>query len=130
LRRRLRTRLHVTVVERAIREVVKRADLSLLKGRALMERYARFARNPHRFHNTSYLSSEMAREEDVERRLASVAERRPLRLVYCGRLVARKGVARSVEIIRRARALGADVRLTVLGGGPEEPALRARIAQD
>jgi glycosyltransferase involved in cell wall biosynthesis len=53
----------------------------------------------------------------VEGRLASL-EGRVLRLVYCGRLVPRKGVAESVELVRRARARGAELALDIIGNGP------------
>jgi glycosyltransferase involved in cell wall biosynthesis len=94
-----------------------------------MGRYARYARNAHEFHDTSYLTSEMAPESDIERRISTLStEQRPLRLVYCGRLVPRKGVGRAVDLVARARARGADVTFEVIGNGPEEPALREQIA--
>jgi glycosyltransferase involved in cell wall biosynthesis len=130
LRRKAFVEVFTRALERSVRAAAARADLSLLKGKALMGRYARFARNPHEFHDTSYLTSEMAPESDVERRVATLTngEKRPLRLVYCGRLVARKGVTRAVDLVARARARGADVSFEVIGNGPEEAALRDQVA--
>jgi glycosyltransferase involved in cell wall biosynthesis len=54
---------------------------------------------------------------------------RPLRLVYCGRLVARKGVDDSIRIVQRARQQGSNVTLDVIGCGPAEPALGEQIAE-
>lgn len=127
LKKKARATVFSNVIERSVRAAAARADLSLLKGKALMNRYARFARNPREFHDTSYLSHEAAPEAQVRQRLATISQPRPLRLVYCGRLVARKGVATSVRLIELARRQGANVTLEIIGNGPEEPALRRQI---
>lgn len=127
LKKRARATVFSNLIERSVRAAAARADLSLLKGKALMNRYARFARNPREFHDTSFLSHEAAPEALVRQRLATIGEPRPLRLVYCGRLVARKGVATSVRLIELARRQGANVTFEIIGNGPEEPALRRQI---
>jgi glycosyltransferase involved in cell wall biosynthesis len=128
-----RDRVHAELYGRAYEQVcrlcVARADLSLLKGKSLMSRYGTHARNAREFHDTSYDTSEMASEAEIERRLASLSEARPLRFVYCGRLISRKGVDDSVRIIEAARKRGANVTLEVIGNGPDEPALREQIAR-
>jgi glycosyltransferase involved in cell wall biosynthesis len=128
LRRKAFVEVFTRVLERSVRAAAARVDLALLKGKALMGRYARFARNAHEFHDTSYLTSEMTPASEIERRVSTLGEKRPLRFVYCGRLVARKGVTRAVDLVARARAMGADVTFEVIGNGPEEPALREQIA--
>ena len=125
---RLKSGAYARIFERMCRAGVSRADLSLLKGRTLMRRYGAYARNAHSFHDTSYLADEVVAPAALAARLDSLREVRPLRLVYCGRLVARKGLADSVEILRRARALGADLELDLIGEGPERPALERQIA--
>lgn len=120
--------LHWTLYDRAMRHAVGRADLSLLKGAALMARYGPQARNPRRFEDTSFLRAEILPEEARARRAASLESGRPLRLVYCGRFEARKGVEDSLRILARARALGADCRLDLIGDGTERPALEALAA--
>ncbi len=53
----------------------------------------------------------------------------PLRLVFVGRLVdAHKGVFRLAPILAECRRRGVDVRLTVVGVGPDAGELRARFA--
>lgn len=123
----IKDRAYATVFEQVCRAAFARADLTMLKGKSLMARYAAKARNPYEFQNTSYLQSEVASEDWVEGRLASLRKKRPLRLVYCGRLVARKGVSQAVQLITIARQQGADVTLEVIGSGNEETALRQQI---
>ncbi len=113
------------VYERLNRWSVARADLSLLKGSALMRRYAAYARNAREFHDTSYFAADIVGEEQLERRLAGLSRSRPLRFVYCGRLTARKGIDKSLAILARAAALGARVRLDVIGDGEDRVSLQA-----
>jgi glycosyltransferase involved in cell wall biosynthesis len=113
------------IYERVTRWSVARADLSLLKGSALMRRYAAYARNAREFHDTSYFASDIVSEQDLERRLAGLSDPRPLRLVYCGRLARRKGIDTSLSILARAAALGARVRLDIIGEGEERAPLEA-----
>lgn len=113
------------VFERLCRWSVARADLALLKGTALIQRYGSYAKNAKEFHDTSYFTSDIIRTEDLERRLATLNAPRPLRLVYCGRLAERKGVDNSLQIIARAIALGASVEFHVIGDGTELRRLEA-----
>jgi glycosyltransferase involved in cell wall biosynthesis len=105
--------------EQLCRWSVARADLSLLKGSALMQRYGNYAKNAKEFHDTSYFVSDIIQTENLERRLATLNAPRPLRLVYCGRLTERKGVDKSLQIIARAVALGASVEFDIIGDGAE-----------
>jgi phosphatidylinositol alpha-mannosyltransferase len=52
----------------------------------------------------------------------------PVRLLFVGRLEPRKGCAILLEAYRRLRAEGLDARLSIVGAGPEEPALRRFVA--
>jgi len=52
----------------------------------------------------------------------------PLRLVYVGRLVDTKGIFDIVDALRLALDAGVRVHLRVAGSGPDEAALRERVA--
>lgn len=124
LRRRAESRVYAYCFERFVRYGVKTAALSLLKGKAVYERYRRFARNAHVFQDVSYLRREAAGEDVVRARVESLQRSaRPMRLVYCGRLIPRKGVDHGVRIVGRAAQLGADVTFDVIGDGPERQSL-------
>jgi glycosyltransferase involved in cell wall biosynthesis len=53
----------------------------------------------------------------------------PFTVLFVGRLVARKGVSILLEAARRL-APAAEIRVSVIGDGPERPALEAQIARD
>lgn len=52
----------------------------------------------------------------------------PVRLVFVGRLAPVKGVRVLLDALGQARATGADLRLTVIGDGPDRAALEAMAA--
>jgi glycosyltransferase involved in cell wall biosynthesis len=107
---------------------VARADLSLLKGTALMSRYGAYARHAKEFHDTSFYARDIVQVERLERRLATLAATRALRVVYCGRLTERKGLRLSLEIVARAIGLGAQLQFDVIGSGPERSSLEQMAA--
>jgi glycosyltransferase involved in cell wall biosynthesis len=122
---RAKSSAYTTIYERMCRWSVARADLSLLKGASLMQRYGKLAKNAHEFHDTSFSAQQIVPSAMLEKRLATLQSPRPIRLVYCGRLVDRKGIDRSIKILPLARAAGADYQLDLLGDGPE----RSRLTQ-
>jgi glycosyltransferase involved in cell wall biosynthesis len=123
-----RARTYAYCYERLCRRGVSLANLSLLKGRAVMARYAAYARNAKEFHNTSYLTQEMPSELVIRARIHELQNTaRPIRLVSCGRLVARKGVDHSIRIVGMIRELGGEVSLDIIGNGPDRTAIAELI---
>jgi len=61
-------------------------------------------------------------DDGIFRELSAVP--RDLELVYVGRLVSQKGVDVLLEALGRLRDIGLTPRLTIVGAGPEEQALR------
>lgn len=55
--------------------------------------------------------------------------RRPLRLLYIGRLAAEKGLYELLQALALARSRGAKARLVIAGSGPEEGQLRHRVRE-
>ncbi|HKS16123.1 MAG TPA: glycosyltransferase, partial [Planctomycetota bacterium] len=124
---RLKWSVYCGLYERMCRRGVKRSSLSLLKGETLMRRYARFGRRVREFHDTSYTSNEIVPLDTVRERTASLKSTRPLRLVYCGRLIERKGVVEGIRMVAEARKLGARIELDIIGDGPQRDQVRALI---
>jgi len=118
---------YATVYRRLVIAGVRRAWLSLLKGGQLMRLYAPFAHNAKEIQDTSYQSHEIVAGDVVERRIASLDTGRPMRLVYCGRLIPRKGVDRSIQLVAETRARGGDVRLDIIGGGEQLASLQRQV---
>jgi glycosyltransferase involved in cell wall biosynthesis len=65
----------------------------------------------------------------VPKEQESAAEEGGLRVVAVGSLVPKKGHEDLVEAVALARERGAELRLRIVGGGPGEAALRAKVAE-
>jgi glycosyltransferase involved in cell wall biosynthesis len=129
LRDRLRLYAYAAIYRRLAISGVRQASLSLLKGRDLMKLYAPFTRYAKEFHDTFHLSHEIVSGNVIEQRLASLEAGRALRLVYCGRLVPRKGIDHSIQLVAEARVRGTHINLDIIGGGEHEDALRQKVEQ-
>lgn len=57
-----------------------------------------------------------------------LAPQRPLSLVYVGRLVDSKGLFELIEAMQLVRGAGVAASLSLVGSGPDEAALRERVA--
>jgi glycosyltransferase involved in cell wall biosynthesis len=128
-RERLRKQVYLRLFDAALKGHLARADVSMLKEGAVYDRYARHARVARAFCHTMYGIGDVVSEALLESRIARLGTGGPLRLVYCGRLVRRKGLHVSIEVIRQARQQGAAVGLDVIGDGPEEAALRTQASE-
>ena len=107
------------------RSAARQADLCLFKGKATVARYGPFARNVHRIEDTSYLSGERVAEEIPRNRVADlVSHPRPVKFVFCGRLVSIKGIDVSIRLLHALRAAGHPTTFDVFGGGPEQQNLQ------
>jgi len=130
LRRRVKAGMYSEAYERAVRKGVARASLSLLKGQSLIDRYGEYAKNPKNFHDTSFFTHEVISQPRLAERVSGLLDQtRDLRLVYCGRLEARKGLGDSIEAVAQARARGARVTFDVIGDGVERNLLEQRAEQ-
>jgi glycosyltransferase involved in cell wall biosynthesis len=118
LRLRVRHAGYCAVYARVAAKAVARADLALLKGQQLHQRYGRWARNAKDFFDTSFHDSDIVPAAELERKCSATLAGGPVRCLSLGRLVGYKGVDHTLRAIAAAVGAGADVRLDVIGDGP------------
>lgn len=123
--RRLRDQVYCAALVHAVRSAVGHADLSLLKGRQLHERYGRYARNAKDFFDTSYHRDDVIAPAVLDRKREELLAGGQIRCLALGRLVGYKGLDHSLRAVASAVASGAAVELDLIGDGPERPALEA-----
>lgn len=116
---------NITVAQRLARAwLVPRSDGALAASRPALERFRALGVPAGRIffapHCTDLSPSAKPR---------SPSPAGPLRVLFVGRLVPRKGVDTLLRGVRLAEQMGADVELTVVGDGSEAAALR-RLASD
>jgi len=126
---RVRGRVHGSLYSRVARKAVSRADLALLKGQALHDRYGRYAKNARDFYDTSYSDSDVIASQAVEGKCDEVGGGSALRCLALGRLVPYKGVDHTIRAVADSAAAGAAITLDIIGAGPEESALRRLVEQ-
>jgi glycosyltransferase involved in cell wall biosynthesis len=127
--KRWRTNAFCALYYRLARRAVARADLALLKGRSLMERYGRFARNSQNFFDTSYSSADIIDAQAVDCKCRELLADAPIRCVYLGRLMDYKGIDYAIKAVAAAARQGAPITFDIIGDGPMEKDLR-QVAQD
>jgi glycosyltransferase involved in cell wall biosynthesis len=121
-----KTRGYCWAFDRVMRWIVARADLAFLKGRLLMDRYGRFARNARDFLDTSHSLDWCIRDDQLKAKLEASTSASGLRCVSFGRLVARKGVDHSLQAMEQLHEMGVPATLDVIGNGPQREALETQ----
>lgn len=130
LRRRIAAWNYCLAYEKMCAYAVSRSSLCLLKGESLAAKYGKFSSNVIPFHDTSHSREDVVDTTSLERRLDSLKPGRPLRFVYCGRLVDRKGIQDSIRTIHETRDKGGNVTLDLIGNGPLREQLEAYIREN
>lgn len=125
---RLKTQAYCRLYYRQAKHAVSVADLSLLKGRALYDRYAASAKNAKQFYNTSYTVKDIIANNCLESKRRQVLSGAPLRCVSIGRLVRYKEVSHTIEAVARAAAGATNLTLDIIGDGPDRHRLSGMTA--
>lgn len=71
--------------------------------------------------------SDVASDEDLEKKATTLRKNSPLRLIFGGRFVPMKGVLHLPSVARALVERGVDFQFDIYGSGPEEQPLRAAI---
>lgn len=124
----LESYIYFFLYKKAIQYCISKADLSLLKGRTLYNRYSSYSSNCKLFHDTSYLSNEIVPDQLRVDRLKTLQMNRPLRFVYCGRFEERKGLMHSLEILHKVKKDGCNIELDLIGDGMQLGELKKHVA--
>ena len=126
LPRTARGRLHCLIYDFWTKRALSRAKLGLLKEGLVHDRYHRFGRNVKAMCHSMHSDTDVIPIEQLEQRLQTLGSGRPLRIVYAGRFVARKGLQHALGTIAFARKNGISVEFHLYGAGPEESMLRTQ----
>lgn len=116
-------RLVCFIFDLLMRWASRRADLTLLKEGLVHDRYSRHGQNVKAFCHSMHRRDDVISETDLEHRLITLSEDRPLRAVYAGRFVARKGLKDTISAIAEVKRSGVSIEYHLFGSGPEEQAL-------
>ena len=107
-------------LQRLLRKVLTSADVVVLLAQVELRAYTAFA--PHARFEVIANGIDAASLAGTS---AAVKAPGTLRLAHIGRLVAPKGLFETLQAMAILRRQGRELTLTVAGGGPDEPALKA-----
>lgn len=125
----IKGRLYCAIFDQFMRRAMQRSDLVLLKEGLVYSRYARYGENVRPFCHAMYSQRDVLDGVQLENRLATLRRDRPLRAVFAGRFVPRKGLRDSIAAIARSRQQGVKVEYHLYGSGPDEDHLRSLAAR-
>jgi glycosyltransferase involved in cell wall biosynthesis len=129
LPRSMRGRLQCLAFDYMMKRAMRRADLVLLKEGAVHARYAAGAPYGVPFCHSTHHDQDVIDGQCLEKRLAALQDGRPLKAVYAGRFVPRKGLRDALGAVAYAKQKGVMVEFHLFGSGPEEPAMRQRVVE-
>ena len=129
LPRSLRNRVYLAAFDRFVRRAARDTSLLLLKEGLVYDRYSKYNASAREIFHSMHSRDDVIDEQRLAARLASLQQQRPLKAVYAGRFVPRKGVHHGIAAIALAKRQGHKVEYHLFGGGPEEASLRQQVSE-
>eukprot|EP00456_Euglypha_rotunda_P067423 TRINITY_DN5841_c0_g1_i2.p1 TRINITY_DN5841_c0_g1~~TRINITY_DN5841_c0_g1_i2.p1 ORF type:complete len:436 (-),score=58.35 TRINITY_DN5841_c0_g1_i2:601-1908(-) len=107
-----------------LRRVLRSADIVVLLAELELRAYREFVPDAR----LTVIANAIETKE-LARKPIGLRSDKELRLVYVGRLVETKGIADTIACVGRLYKEGRKIRLTIVGSGPAEAALRSLVDQ-
>lgn len=128
LSRSVRSSFYLAAFDHFMRRAARDTNLLLLKEGLVYDRYSKYNANAHAICHSMHSRDDVIDEQHLSARLCSLEQKRPLKAVYAGRFVPRKGVSNGIAAIALAKRQGQRVEYHLFGGGPEEANLRQQVS--
>ena len=122
----LRQKLYLSLGERKRRKAFKLSDGLQCNGTPAYHEYREI---PNRllYFDTRVSKEQIVGDEELETRLATLREKKPLRLAFSGRLVAMKGADHLVQLAQKLKRLNLAFHLSIYGAGELEAEMKRFI---
>ncbi len=119
-------KLYCAMFDRMLRKTAGEADICFFKQGLVYDRYAQYAKRIESFCHSMHQEADVISVEQLRTRLKQLGPGRPLRAVYAGRFVARKGLNDAIAAVAKANKHGVPVEYHLYGSGPEQTILIAQ----
>jgi glycosyltransferase involved in cell wall biosynthesis len=103
---------------------LKHSSAALLQGQDVFDAYARYCSNPRKVYHMPVSGADYVGDGELQDKLLSLRESRPLRIVYVGRTIEMKGPIDWLKTLHAAKQSGASFIATWLGDGSMLPEMR------
>lgn len=127
LRKRARAAVESRLMRIAEKKIINRSSLGLFHGADTFEGYRNWCNHPFMIHDAQVQPTELAAMESVSQKIASVAQNRPLRIVYAGRAISMKGPDHWINALSLARDAGVDFTAKWFGTGDQIDNMQTQI---
>jgi glycosyltransferase involved in cell wall biosynthesis len=124
-KRMVKQRVMTPIFQRQHRYCLEHSAAALLQGQDVFDAYAPYCRNPHKVYHMPVSEADYVSEGELQNRLLSLNEGRPLRITYVGRAIEMKGPIDWLRTLHAAKQAGARFEAAWLGDGLGLPNMRS-----
>ncbi|WP_426609732.1 glycosyltransferase [Bradyrhizobium sp. McL0616] len=124
-KRMIKQHVMTTIFQRQHRHSLKHSAAALLQGQDVFDAYAPYCGNPHKVYHMPVSEADYVSEGELQNKLLSLNEARPLRIAYVGRAIEMKGPIDWLKTLHAAKQAGARFEAVWLGDGLELPNMRS-----
>ena len=127
LRHRIRGKVEGTMMRFAEKTIINRSSLGLFHGADTYEGYRDWCPKPFMIHDAQVQPSELAAMDDVQAKIESLTDDRPLKIVYAGRAISMKGPDHWLNALAIARDAGVNFIAQWFGTGDQIDNMQQQI---
>lgn len=129
LKRRIKETLTLPLMKQFHRYLVRHASVGLFQGHDCYTAYGPFCPQAHCVYDVHTQKSDQINPDQLQRKIQSVAQGNPLRIVYVGRAAEMKGPLDWLRSIHQVIQAGVEVEATWVGDGPLLPAMQDLVQE-
>jgi glycosyltransferase involved in cell wall biosynthesis len=109
--------------------LIRKAALGIFQGKDCFDYYRSHSRSPHLVYDTHTKAHHLIDASELERKIARVRSRAPLRITYAGRATTMKGPEDWIEALIALHRRGVAFEATWFGDGPSLSDMKQRVAR-
>jgi glycosyltransferase involved in cell wall biosynthesis len=126
-KQRLKKQLLIPLFQRFHRYCLRNSSLSLFQGQDVYDAYSPFSRNPRKVYHMPISEEDYITDEQLQSKLNSLNESRPLKVCYVGRAIDMKGPTDWLKTLHELNNAGVEIKATWLGDGSLLPSMQSEV---
>lgn len=128
-KRRVKTIMLFPAMKLYHERLIRKAALGIFQGKDCFDYYRSQSSNPHLVYDTHTKAHHLIGADELERKIARVRSRAPLRISYAGRAAPMKGPEDWIEALIALSRQGVAFEATWFGDGPSLPDMKQQVAR-
>jgi glycosyltransferase involved in cell wall biosynthesis len=124
----IKKNIMLPLFQRSYRYCLRHSSVAFFTGQDVYDAYCPFSHNPHKISsNIPIYQEDRITEAQLQSKLESLVQGRPLKLCYVGRAIDMKGAMDWMETVHELIKRGVGIKATWLGDGSLLPSMRAMV---